>query len=161
MHQQQRMPDHLACINQKCKDPCPGICGQNAECRVVSHTPNCVCQPGYFGDPFTLCSIQQAVQEVLNPCQPSPCGVNAVCKERNGAGSCICLPEYIGNPYEGCRPECSVNSDCSSNKACVRTNAWILVLELADRTQTAKLSIIYVLHVYTRIYWGPIQVLFP
>ncbi|VEN50381.1 unnamed protein product, partial [Callosobruchus maculatus] len=114
-------PNHLACINQKCKDPCPGICGQNAECRVVSHTPNCVCQSGYFGDPFTLCSVQQtAVQEILNPCQPSPCGVNAICKERNGAGSCVCLPEYIGNPYEGCRPECSINSDCPSIKACVR-----------------------------------------
>lgn len=58
-------------------------------------------------------------QEYLNPCVPSPCGVNAICKEQNGAGSCICLPEYIGNPYESCRPECTVNSDCVSNKACM------------------------------------------
>lgn len=110
----------MACINRKCKDPCPGICGLNAECRVVSHTPNCVCLPGYFGDPFTQCNIQQLIApEIINPCNPSPCGVNAQCKERNGAGSCVCLPEYIGNPYEGCRPECSVNSDCPSNKACI------------------------------------------
>jgi hypothetical protein len=49
--------NHLACTNQKCKDPCPGMCGANAECRVVSHTPNCVCLPGYVGDPFTQCNL--------------------------------------------------------------------------------------------------------
>lgn len=112
---------NLACINQKCKDPCPGTCGQNAECRVVSHTPNCVCVEGYIGNPFVLCNLQpvQAPQVPLNPCTPSPCGANAVCKERNGAGSCACLPDYLGNPYEGCRPECVMNSDCGSNLACI------------------------------------------
>lgn len=48
---------HLACINRKCRDPCPGTCGQNAECRVISHTPNCVCLSGYIGDPFAYCSL--------------------------------------------------------------------------------------------------------
>lgn len=55
-----------------------------------------------------------------SPCTPSPCGSNAICKEQNGVGSCACLPEYIGNPYEGCRPECTISSDCSSNLACIR-----------------------------------------
>lgn len=59
-------------------------------------------------------------QEIVTPCVPSPCGSNALCKEQNGAGSCSCLPDYIGNPYEGCRPECVLNSDCPSNKACIR-----------------------------------------
>jgi len=58
-------------------------------------------------------------QEYLNPCEPSPCGTNAICKEQNGAGSCSCLPEYFGNPYEGCKPECVVNAECQSNKACI------------------------------------------
>lgn len=112
---------HLACINQKCKDPCPGTCGLNAECRVISHTPNCICIIGYEGDPFTQCRLVQqlVVQEHLSPCSPSPCGANAVCKEQNGAGSCTCLPDYIGNPYEGCRPECVLNSDCPATKACI------------------------------------------
>lgn len=57
--------------------------------------------------------------EPVSPCIPSPCGSNAVCREQNGAGSCTCLPEYFGNPYEACQPECIVNSDCASNKACV------------------------------------------
>lgn len=112
---------HLACINNKCKDPCPGTCGANAECRVLSHTPNCACSPGYTGDPFTACTVIVAVvpDEIISPCNPSPCGANAQCRVHNRAGSCTCLPEYIGNPYEGCRPECTLNSDCPSNKACI------------------------------------------
>lgn len=46
----------LACINNKCKDPCTNVCGINAECRVVSHTPNCICIQGHVGNPFTRCS---------------------------------------------------------------------------------------------------------
>lgn len=59
-------PNHLACINQKCKDPCPGSCGSNAECRVVSHAPNCFCIPGYTGDPFSACSVQRGKLNVKN-----------------------------------------------------------------------------------------------
>lgn len=113
---------NLACINMKCRDPCPGACGLNAECRVISHTPMCICQSGFAGDPFSQCSvIQMTPQEQITPCSPSPCGSNAVCREQNGAGSCTCLPDYIGNPYEGCRPECILNSDCPSNRACIRS----------------------------------------
>lgn len=112
---------HLACINQKCKDPCPGTCGAYAECRVLSHTPNCACTSGYTGDPFTGCVLIQAIvaDEIISPCNPSPCGANAQCRVHNKAGACTCLPEYIGNPYEGCRPECTLNSDCAPNKACI------------------------------------------
>lgn len=47
---------HLACIRQKCTDPCPNTCGTNAICRVVSHTPQCLCSPGFTGDPFVQCT---------------------------------------------------------------------------------------------------------
>lgn len=47
--------NNFACINQKCKDPCPGLCGTNSECRTVSHIPMCTCTIGYTGDPFTQC----------------------------------------------------------------------------------------------------------
>lgn len=114
-------PSHLACINQKCKDPCPGTCGLNADCRVVSHTPNCVCLSGYKGNPFVQCiqRIEEPIPERPTPCIPSPCGANAICREQNGAGACLCIQDYIGNPYEGCRPECTLNSDCPSNRACI------------------------------------------
>lgn len=115
-------PFNLACINEKCRDPCPNSCGLNSECKVVSHTPNCICLTGYTGDPFSQCILQPqpVVVEVSTPCTPSPCGANAICREQNGAGSCSCLPDYIGNPYEGCRPECTINSDCPTNRACIR-----------------------------------------
>lgn len=113
--------NHLACLNQKCKDPCPGLCGSNAECRVVSHIAMCVCLTGYNGDPFTQCSVQQSPAfDQLTPCHPTPCGSNAVCREQNGVGSCQCLSNYDGNPYDGCRPECVLNSDCPVNRACIQ-----------------------------------------
>lgn len=88
---------------------------------MISHTPNCFCPSGYIGDPFIRCFIEKKVTPVIvTPCVPSPCGSNAICKEQNNAGACTCIPGYTGNPYEGCRPECVLNSDCPSNKACVR-----------------------------------------
>lgn len=54
-----------------------------------------------------------------NPCVPSPCGQNAQCQDRNGIPSCSCLPNYYGSP-PNCRPECTINPDCPSNKACIR-----------------------------------------
>ncbi|KAF3421640.1 hypothetical protein E2986_11478 [Frieseomelitta varia] len=126
-------PSNMACVNQKCRDPCPGSCGANAECRVVSHTPTCVCPSDYTGDPFTQCTsrpcknyeiffdLTWTVPVNLSPCSPSPCGFNAICKEQNGVGSCTCLPDYIGNPYEGCRPECVIDTDCTSTFSCIRS----------------------------------------
>ncbi|PSN29200.1 hypothetical protein C0J52_26427, partial [Blattella germanica] len=115
-------PQNRACVNQKCIDPCPGTCGLNARCEVVNHSPICSCQAGFTGDPFTRCFPipPPVVEERPTPCIPSPCGANAVCREQNGAGSCTCLPDYVGNPYEGCRPECVLNTDCPSNRACIR-----------------------------------------
>lgn len=48
-----------ACINQKCKDPCPGTCGHNARCQVVNHNPVCSCEIGYTGDPFISCTKER------------------------------------------------------------------------------------------------------
>lgn len=45
----------LACMNQKCKDPCPGTCGRNAKCSVINHHPFCVCNNRFTGDPFSSC----------------------------------------------------------------------------------------------------------
>jgi hypothetical protein len=46
----------LACIEQKCVDPCPGTCGANAKCDVRNHSPICTCIDGYTGNPFTECT---------------------------------------------------------------------------------------------------------
>ena len=47
---------HLACVGYKCRDPCDGQCGANAQCRVRSHVPMCSCIAGYQGDPFRGCT---------------------------------------------------------------------------------------------------------
>ena len=49
-------PDHLACIREKCLNPCStSTCGVNAECSVTRHRALCVCRPGYEGDPYRIC----------------------------------------------------------------------------------------------------------
>lgn len=48
-------PSHFACINERCKDPCPGSCGHYATCSVTNHQPMCRCFDQYTGDPFTGC----------------------------------------------------------------------------------------------------------
>lgn len=50
-------PGHQSCVRQKCIDPCPNLCGENAECHVVQHIPYCVCSYGLTGDPYTRCSV--------------------------------------------------------------------------------------------------------
>lgn len=45
----------LACIQNKCKDPCPGICAPNGICQVVNHLPSCHCPMGLTGDAYTYC----------------------------------------------------------------------------------------------------------
>lgn len=54
----QECPTIQACVNQKCTDPCPGVCASNAQCQVKNHSPICSCRPGYTGDPFSRCFIQ-------------------------------------------------------------------------------------------------------
>lgn len=112
-------PGNLACIREKCRDPCQGSCGSNSNCRVVQHSPVCQCNIGFTGDPFVGCTQQPVIEEEPHPCNPSPCGSNAVCTERNGVGSCTCLPEYFGDPYTSCKPECVINNDCPRDKTCV------------------------------------------
>lgn len=135
-------PPNLACMNQKCRDPCPGVCGQNAVCKVNNHNPICSCLQGYQGDPtrscaprrktlfiaelktcinkwfhFSIAVAPSVVEPVVpNPCNPNPCGNYADCRPVNNQATCSCLPGYYGNP---CRPECIASSDCPKNKACV------------------------------------------
>lgn len=56
--------------------------------------------------------------EIKDPCHPTPCGLYSDCRNNNGFPSCSCKISYIGSP-PNCRPECSINSECSSNRACI------------------------------------------
>lgn len=130
-----------ACINLRCKDPCPGTCGINARCQIVNHNPICSCPANYVGDPFVRC-IQEESKRIFvfrtylfyegnnfaflerpvvepsgNPCVPSPCGQNSQCRVIGTQAACSCLPNYIGRA-PNCRPECTINAECSGNLAC-------------------------------------------
>lgn len=130
-----------ACLQQKCQDPCPGTCGQNAACQVINHLPSCNCLPGYIGDPYQLCTrpverkqshtcpigtlnhctyiFAVAIRnEYTNPCEPTPCGPNSQCRVTNEQAVCSCLPQFIGAP-PACRPECTISSECTVDKACL------------------------------------------
>lgn len=50
-------PRDKACINNKCKNPCLGTCGTNAECEVLNHVPSCFCIDGYTGNPAIACHL--------------------------------------------------------------------------------------------------------
>ena len=55
-----------SCLNLKCIDPCPGTCGSGAVCNVVNHNPICSCNPGYIGDPFVRCSIEESESKSID-----------------------------------------------------------------------------------------------
>lgn len=52
-------PENKACINNKCEDPCPGVCGSNAQCQTVNHIPKCSCVFGYIGNPYENCIYKE------------------------------------------------------------------------------------------------------
>jgi hypothetical protein len=117
-------PRTKACVQHKCIDPCPGVCGRNAKCEVINHVPSCSCIEGYIGNAFVECRLPPPPPPVptsppvrRDPCQPNPCGPNSICRAINEQAICSCLPEYFGSP-PNCRPECVVNSDCPLDKAC-------------------------------------------
>lgn len=98
-------------------DPCPGTCGINARCQVVNHNPICSCSDGLSGDPFTRCT-EIIVRVPVQPCDPNPCGPNSICQVRGESPACSCLENYVGTP-PNCRPECTINPECSSATACI------------------------------------------
>lgn len=52
-----------ACINNRCADPCPNICGIGSVCHTTNHNPICACPSGYTGDPFQQCTrIGKSIQ---------------------------------------------------------------------------------------------------
>ena len=55
-------PDHLACIREKCQNPChTTTCGINAECKAKNHRAICICLIGYVGDPYTVCEERKII----------------------------------------------------------------------------------------------------
>lgn len=92
-----------ACVNNKCIDPCPDVCGFGAICKTVNHSPICSCPSQTAGDPFVEC--RPIAREQENPCLLNPCNINGFCRVINGAAICT-------------YPECITNDDCSADRSC-------------------------------------------
>lgn len=108
-----------ACLGQRCLDPCPGSCGQNALCKVINHSPVCSCPQGLYGNPYEHCTVSTPIQpKHPETCDTIQCGPNTECRQQNGVLACVCRVGYYGNPLVGCRPECVINPDCPSDKSC-------------------------------------------
>lgn len=58
-------PSNLACIREKCENPCLGSCGFGAQCNVVNHIPICICSEGLTGDPFVSCVPKPFIRKQL------------------------------------------------------------------------------------------------
>ena len=115
-------PPQLACLINKCEDPCVGRCGLGALCQVIRHHPICTCPPGQEGDPFIRCdkipvTITPPAPTPSRPCQPSPCGLYSRCKPVGNTPMCSCKPGYRGAP-PNCRPECVTHDECRRSLAC-------------------------------------------
>lgn len=122
----QDCPFHLACISERCQDPCD--CAPGAQCRVDNHIATCKCLPGHFGDPYSGCRLVDSkptpqctvdadcpsklacIDNVCkNPCIESrPCGPHAICSVVDSLPLrtlvCTCEPGFVGNADIGCKP---------------------------------------------------------
>lgn len=67
---------------------------------------------------FCFSVSQKPHMSPSDPCLPSPCGLYAECRNVGGSSSCACQTGYVGSP-PNCRPECTINSECPSNQACI------------------------------------------
>lgn len=94
-----------ACVNSKCVDPCPGVCGFGAQCQTVNHNPICSCPSAMVGNPFVECHPPVA-KEPDDPCNPSPCRSNGICEVINNFATC----SY---------PECVTNEECARDRSCI------------------------------------------
>lgn len=111
---------NLACVNQRCIDPCPNSCGRGAVCNVVNRSPICTCPTG-FGDPLIMCFSPPVANVTTqpDPCSPSPCGPYSRCQSVSGNAACACEENAQGSP-PNCRLACIQSSDCQNNLACTR-----------------------------------------
>lgn len=79
-------PGNMACIKQKCLDPCQGSCGTNANCITVNHSPLCTCPAGSTGDPFNACTLQSKTswkRKMLLTYSPNVFFIiNLICEDR-------------------------------------------------------------------------------
>lgn len=136
-------PTRLACINNKCQNPCSIFepCIRPAECEVVGSVPVrtmiCICPPGYISSGSGTCNPTKPIKDfgicisdkdcpANKACfsgicrDPCNCGSNAECRIKDHKPICTCKQGYDGNPEIECkRIGCRNNDDCSGQHSCI------------------------------------------
>lgn len=118
-------PTRLACLNEKCQDPCSVLepCRRPSECLVVGSVPVrtmiCVCPSGYVSSGSGTCKATPPVKKIgecvsdidcpedkacvrgvcIAPCN---CAPNADCRIKDHKPVCTCREGYEGNPEIEC-----------------------------------------------------------
>lgn len=125
-------PSQLACLNQRCQNPCTIIqpCYEPAKCKVLPSLPVrtmvCICPSGYISSGSGTCQVIKSILRVEcksdSDCpsdracvnaickDPCACGTNAICHVRDHKPTCSCITGYDGNPDIECVPGMYCNS---------------------------------------------------
>lgn len=135
-------PSKLACIDDKCQDPCAVLspCHPTAQCSVLNSVPvrTMVCECAEYEVPDASGACRKMMPPRLPGCEsdqdcpdqeacihaqcrnPCNCGTNAVCQVTQHRAVCSCQDGFEGNPYASCRSiGCRVDGECDSGKACI------------------------------------------
>ena len=92
-----------------------GVCGANAICTVLTHTPLCSCSPGFTGDPTVGCS------PVLTCASQAQCPANLICAFGVCSPPCNSIRDCLDNQAcvnEKCVPRCTRNNQCPEFHEC-------------------------------------------
>lgn len=136
-------PSKLACLSNKCQNPCSVLepCQSPSRCEVVPSSPVrtmiCICPEGYVSSGSGTCKPTKPVIEIgecivdsdcpnekacLNGiCRdPCNCGINAECRIKDHKPVCSCKQGYDGNPQLECvKIGCTSDRECSGTHTCL------------------------------------------
>ncbi|XP_014482746.1 PREDICTED: protein crumbs isoform X3 [Dinoponera quadriceps] len=91
-------------------------CPANSICVEDSHGPQCVCIPGFMGNPPN-CTI--------NYCASNPCASGGTCTSGRDGFNCTCPPEWRGKNCQINVDEC-LSQPCQNGGVCIdRVNGYI------------------------------------
>ena len=130
------------CLSDRCVNTCSvnDKCATNAQCHSENHSSQCICLPGYTGDPYKKCEQLQCISDsdcsdsltctdnrCINPCKiSSPCDSSRTCDVINHKIICTCENGFVLNNDNNCEPQpgkqlstCIVDADCSNERACM------------------------------------------
>lgn len=112
---------NLACLKNKCVDPCPFIvCGKNKTCSVFAHKPVCICAKDCQPSTISICLRDAGCPSDLScrnylcidPCKNFSCPSQSPCAVQDHKPVCkFCPVGYTPDPKFGCvKGNSSLNS---------------------------------------------------